>query len=357
MTSPGRWRFFAGLAAIAVLVAATVLLPRWGFLRQRAVVEAARTFSLSTIADGAYEWSVRDGRHARGDGLMRERVLAFDRADLVELELVPDLVTGANVAEGQVLATIHTPHLQRRVEQRQAERDAIVAERALLAAGARPEEIEAARRQVDLARSVRDGERTLLERTRLLAEQGAVSAVDLEVAEQQDRIRSLEIALAEAQVNVARSAAQPEALSVLDAQISALNGEIDEIQELLADNTIASPISGTLEVGGNNVVLRVYDTSTVYLRVPVPETDRLYVENGAEVAFVTASSPGTVFQGTVVDVGEDASPLNGLQIFWASVEIANPERVLRSGMSGVVRVRMGQEGNLWDWLHHTMVGY
>jgi hypothetical protein len=39
-----------------------------------------------------------------------------------------------------------------------------------------------------------------------------------------------------------------------------------------------------------------------------------------------------------VDVGQDASTLNGVQVFWLSAEIPNLEGRLCSGMSGVVEL-------------------
>lgn len=359
MTALPHWRILAGIAAILVLAVTSVLLPKWGSLRQQAVVEAARTFSLSSIEAGGYEWSVREGRHARGDGLMRERVQTFDRSDLVELVLEPDLTTGTFVNEGQVLATLKAPHLQRELDRLKAERDAVTAERSLLSAGARKEEVQAAQREVDVARAVRESEQAALERLRLLARDGAVSPQELQAAELQDRVRAMEIALAEAELAVARSSAQPEAIAALDGEIAALEAEIQHMEDLLADNVIKSPVSGTLEVGGNTVVLRVYDTHKVYLRVPVPETDRAFVENGIQTDFVTPSCPGVLFRGQVVDVGEDAAPLNGVgpQVFWASVEIANAEGQLRSGMSGVARLNTLRERSLWSWLTHAVVGY
>jgi len=357
MIRTDKWRFIAGILAIIVLACTSVLLPRWGFLRQKAVVEASQTFSLSSIANGGYEWNLRDGQPARGEGLVKERVQNFNRSDLMELELAQGLLTGDIVQEGQVLAAIHSPRLQSGFDQIRAERDALVAERALLAAGSRPEEIEEARRAVELARTIRDGERLELEKTRTLAQQGAISNLDLETAELQDRIRGLEIDLADAQLAVARSSARPEALSSLDAEIAAVNSRVDEIQALLDANTITSPIQGILEVGGNRVVLRVYNLDRVFLRVPIPESERLAVEKGAEVAFVTDSSPDRVFEGKVVDLGEDASTLNGLQVFWVSVEIDNPDHVLRSGMTGVARIRLSEERGFIAWIQQAMAAY
>ena len=92
-TSPLR----IGVAVVALLAiaAVAVLLVVPGDVRCPAVVEAARVFRLEPISPGAFAWSLRDGRPAGGQALVRERVLQFERSDLVEMELAAGLVSEA----------------------------------------------------------------------------------------------------------------------------------------------------------------------------------------------------------------------------------------------------------------------
>lgn len=357
MTGTTVPRKVAGFAAIGVLLAMAFFLPSWGNLRQRAVVEAARTFALSSIEAGGYEWSLRDGMPARGEGLLQERVQQFDRAETMEMRITPGLVSGMSIQEGDELARLVAPHLEAQRARLVAERDAKVAERALLAAGARPEEVTSAVRELELARGVRDGELPSLARARTLAEEGALSQAELETIEAQARVRDLEVALAQAEVDLARSPAQPEEQAVLTAEIAALDAQITQMDRLLEDNVIRSPITGIAEMGGNSFVVRVYDLGKAYLRIPIPETSRLLVERDAAVKFTTPSSPDRVFEGRIVDLSEDASTLNSAQVFWASAEIDNPDNALRSGMSGVARIHMASGAGVFAWLAYELWGF
>jgi len=337
-------RTVMGVTAIAALALLAFVLPRWGELRLRAVVEAGHTFNLAAIERGSYEWTLRDGRPARGQGIVRQRVLRFERADLVELELVPELLNGQAVSAGQQLATFRSPRTERRLAEFKAQRESLEAERALLAAGGRPEEVREARAELELAEATREGELPQLERIRALADEGLVTEAELEAALLQDEIRRMEIELARAALAVTRSSARPEALAALDGEITSLDARLAELNILLDENRIECPIDGILEIGGNRNVFRVYDIDVVYLRIPVPEADRERVSIGDRVQFTTPAYPGVRFVGGLVDVGENAINLNGAQIFWASAEFDNPAHELRSGMTGIVRMQLSGSG-------------
>jgi hypothetical protein len=350
-------RTLVGIAAIVVLIVLALALPRWGELRLRAVVEAGHTFNLASIGQGSYEWTLRDGRPARGQGIIRQRVLRFERSDLVELELMPGLSNGDLVTEDQQLASFHSPRTQRRVTELVAMRESLGAERALLEAGGRPEEVREARARLNLAEAAREGELPQLERLRALADQGLVTDAELEAAELDDQIREMEIELARAALAVTRSSARPEALAAVDGEIASLDARMAEFNGLLEENRIECPIAGVLEIGGNRNVLRVYDIDEVYLRIPIPEASRYRVHIGDPVDFETPSHPRRTFVGEVVDLGENAINLNGSQIFWASAVIDNAAHELRSGMTGVVKLQLHGEGEgLGRSLWRNLVG-
>jgi hypothetical protein len=154
------------------------------------------------------------------------------------------------------------------------------------------------------------------------------------------------------------SSARPEALQVLDAQIAALDARAAELAARLEGETIVSPISGLLEMGGRSVVLRIYDLDPVYLRLALPERERHRVQVGSQVLFTTQATSLADFTGRVVDISEDAATApDGTQVFWVSAEVANPELLLRSGMSGVARLDMdggaGQVLGFWRELLGT----
>jgi multidrug efflux pump subunit AcrA (membrane-fusion protein) len=314
----------------------SLVLPRWGGVRDRAVVEAGRTFVLMSPSPGGFTWNLLDGRPAGNQAPVSHQHVQFDRAELVELKLAPDLATGATVVVGQQLAVIGSPALVRRLSELRAERAGLVAELALLHAGGRAEEVAEAERRLELAEARRAGERANLERTRSLRQEGLASESDLEMAQLRDESLRLDVELAKAQLAAVHGAARPEALKLLDAQIAGLDARLAELEEMSEAYQIRTPIPGILELGGSTEILKVHDLDTVYLRIPILQGARYRIDIGSRVLFRTPACPGRRFAGAIVDVGAQAINLNGRQIFWGSALVDNPEHLLRAGMSGSV---------------------
>jgi HlyD family secretion protein len=350
---PGRLRQVAGLGAILTLLVLAIAVPHWGGLRLKALVDADQTFRLHALEGGVHQWSLRSGWAAEGEGLVREQVLAFERSDLVELEMDPSLSPGDVVQKDQVVAWLRSPRDERRRTELEALRAELAAQRDLLAAGQRPEEVQEARQRVLLAQAAWEGHQLELERVRRLRAESAISDAELEQAEVQDRLLALELEVARAAVQVASSSARPEAIAAVQARMDALSARVTELEERLHGLTIRSPITGLLEMGGRRVVLRIYDLDPVYLRMALPEADRHRIRVGAPVRFSAPAVDGHIFEGTVVDISEDAATVNGSQVFWVSAEVPNASQLLRSGMSGVAQMdlevaRKGLLRSLWD---------
>lgn len=352
MANTGWLRIVLGGAAVTALLALSLFLPRWGGVRERAVVEAGRTFLLMSPNPGEYTWNLLDALPARNQTPVQHRYVQFDRGELVELALAHDLATGTEVDSGQLLASIENPALERELNELIAGRDALVAELALLRAGGRLEEVTEAERGLELAEAVRTGEQPNLERTRSLHRDSMVSDAELELVELQDETRRLEIELARAQLEVVSGPARPEALRALDARIAVLDAGIAELGTKTEALVVRTPIAGILEMGGSTNLLRVYDLGTVYLRIPIPQAARYRIDIGSEVQFRTPACPDERFDGVIVDLGENGINLNGRQVFWGSARVDNPERLLRSGMTGnvVINAEGGGPGlipSLW----------
>ena len=112
--SSARIRLLAGAGAILLLVIMAIAIPHWGGLRLKAMVDADQTFRLTALSEGSHQWSLRNGWPAEGEALVREQVLEFERSDLVELAINPELSPGDEVEEGQIVAWLRSPRDVRR---------------------------------------------------------------------------------------------------------------------------------------------------------------------------------------------------------------------------------------------------
>ncbi len=338
----------AGSAALLVLAGLAVIAPSWGGLREPALVSASRTFQLSAPEPERYEWALTDGS-APGEQVLSRHSLLLERGELAGVALAPIAPAGSRepeVAAGQVLATLSLPRSERALAELRAAREALLAQRALLGAGAREAEVEQARRGLELARARLDRAEAVTRRLEALPPEGAVSEAERQDAELKRAERARAVDLAAAALIAARSPARPEAISEIDARLAAIDAGIAELEARLAEARIESPIAGVVDRGGGEpgVLLRVYELDPVYLHVPVDAAHYHRLRVGDPVRFVTASSPDREFRGELVAARAGASLLGGRSVVWVSVRVPNPRGLLRPGMIGEVELSPGAPG-------------
>ena len=324
--------------AVVIIAGLAFLAVPTGELRCSAVVDAAETFSIESVEPGSYRWTLRDGSAPGGQVLVRQRALQFERSDLVEMSLAPALATGAMVDEGQPVATVCSLRAGTRLSEMRSQRDSLAAQRALLAAGGAPEVVEEARRRVDVAEAVVASGQAELARLRLLADKGLASSGELEVAELEAEIDRLGVELAQSMVEVAKGPARPQSLTEVDARLTAVDAGIQELQRLVQEEQVLSPIQGIAGLGPPGTELRVDRLDTVYLDIPIPLGIGSRVQKDAEVLFTTSAIPGTTFRSVLVELATGATSVQGRPVIWASARIDNPELLLRPGMVGTAYV-------------------
>jgi hypothetical protein len=353
------WAAFLALALLGLSLFAGMV--GSNALSLRALVVANRTYPLSAVGPGRYTWTLEDGRAAGGSSLMNEQALRFDENELVELSVGEGVEPGKRVEAGQILARVRVPRHQQRLAELQGQRESLQAERDLLAAGGRTEEVLQSQRlrEVALARLAQN--QAEVERLVGLQASGAVSEQELAMLRQEGEVLRREVAVTEAAIALTRSSARPEALSALDAQMRAVDAGIADLDALLALDEIKSPIGGLVQrsaiTAESQVFLQVVDTSAVYLRYPLSQAERARVKPGAPVHFSTPALGREPISGEVVDVATVAAPVNGQLTFWSTARVDNASGLLNPGMMGDLRVELApDEAGALGWIIGRIVG-
>lgn len=332
-----------GVFAFLALVALTLFVPSWGRLRLPALVRGAQVFTISSLQPGRYLYGLRSNREAGASTLIRQRLLEFERSDLVELELNESIVTGTEIEVGQPVAAIHSLRNQQRLQHLQADHDALLAQRALLKAGGLPAEVQAAKARVAVARAERDAAQAELRRARDLAAAGLISDSEFDVLKSKEHVCLLEVESSLAEVEVARDSARPEAISEIDAEITALQANIAELNRLVDEKIVVSPIAGVVRLGAADCEIEIHSVNTVYLAIPVPGDKRAQIDLGSAVRFVGESAVSPALDGTIVAIDTEITVINGQAMVWASAEIDNRSRSLTPGMTGVAEILVSRE--------------
>ena len=346
-------RTAAGLLAAIILGGMALALPGGGLVQQRAIVTPSQTFSLTQPEPGLYQWSLSGGPAPEGAAVITRGELLVDRGDQVELTLTPGLLSGATVGTDTPLAELSSARFNRQVVVLQARLTATQARRDRLEQGGNIE-ISAARQRVRVAQARRAQTRTELTRIESLHTQGAASDADLNNAQLADRVSQTEVSLAQAEVEVAGSASQPAGLAVIDAEMTGIAAQLEELNDLSIEH-ITSPITGQLALAGSPELITVSDTSILYARFPVSERLAGGLSIGDTVRFT--STAGQLVDGELVTMSRQARTLHGEQVFWACATLASTDAELLPGNSGTIQFASpGYTGGVFGSLWRKVVG-
>ena len=152
--------------------------------------------------------------------------------------------------------------------------------------------------------------------------------------------------------------------------------ELSRAQEVLDKSKLRSPIDGVVATprvdsfAGKKLALgdsfaEVVDTSRVIVDVAIDDDDAGLLRAGQAAAIKLNSYPTRTFHGQVLLVSQKAESVHETPVFYARVAISNGDGVLRSGMEGRGKVKVGTYpagyvllrrpsiwvmSKLWDWM-------
>jgi RND family efflux transporter MFP subunit len=140
-----------------------------------------------------------------------------------------------------------------------------------------------------------------------------------------------------------------EDVSSAQAAVAQAQASVDTAQRQLSDTYIRSPISGVVSarsadpgqiVSPGEVLARVVDLGSVYLKGDVPEKYLARVHKGQPVTVRIEAIPGSSFKGLVTEVYPSGSTSN--RNFSVRVSIPGTSATVRPGMSASGEILIGR---------------
>jgi HlyD family secretion protein len=266
---------------------------------------------------------------------------------------------GDRVQRGQLIVQLDPTNYTRALEnarlalqKAQANLDKLRSDQASALATARQNLASA---EVAYANARRDLEaaRTNLQATQKLYELGGASAQSLQNA--RDAYAKAQAALEVAQVNLTtarqalslRSSANAQDLRNAQIAVEQARLEVKNAEENLADTKIYAPFDGVVSevnaqvgsigvgatVSNSTALLTLIDDSSVNLPVQIDESEIARVKVGQKVEVTLDAFSGETFEGKVTAIAPKAQIQQNIAFFYVTVNIPNPERKLRPGMS------------------------
>ena len=179
-------------------------------------------------------------------------------------------------------------------------------------------------------------------------EQAQATTADVTVAQAQIQIAGGELAQAEAQYDKLANGGTPAEIAVLEAEVARAEAALSQAEAALNKARITAPFSGTIgnvlyksgEVVSSGVpILVLGDTSSLRVETTdLNEVDAAQVGVGSTVTLTFDALPGMTTQGEIVRIAPMASAGQGGTNFSATIELSDPPKALRWGMTAFVDI-------------------
>jgi HlyD family secretion protein len=293
---------FAGIGGVALLVLAVVLFPsirRWTSA-ERSV--DATTLRIATVTRG----------ELLRDISVQGRVIASLHPTLFSPgQGIVSLRTnaGAQVKQGDILATIDSKELQSAYEQAHAQLLSIRAEAERSKILARQAALRA-RQQVDLLALRFEAAKRELARNERTFQEGLSNKADLESAQDSVRIAEMELAQATRELDLSRETSSFE-IQTREQQVVSQESRASDLAKRVDELTIRAPFDGMVAsvavqdrdaVAPNQAVLTVVNLSSLELEIALPEE---YAGETAIGTPATIAFNGHEYQGKVMAVSPE----------------------------------------------------
>ncbi|NLB88475.1 MAG: HlyD family efflux transporter periplasmic adaptor subunit [Syntrophomonadaceae bacterium] len=266
---------------------------------------------------------------------------------------------GAEVEEGQILATLSRPDLTV-----QRERDLLNIEQAKsklndLISGARPEEIQAAEAKLNIAKENLEKVKTDLNRYETLYESGAISLQELENARLKLELAQNELAIAQANLNLLNAGPTTGSVEQATLEVERLESILKATNIMMEDLIIKSPLNGTVlscnyepgeYVSMGAKLFNIANLNDLWITVYIPSDELSQISLGQEVeCYISGDS--NVYKGKVVHVADkgeftpktiQTKKERANIVFAVKVSLDNENNRLKPGMPADVVFKRGE---------------
>jgi len=284
--------------------------------------------------------------------------LAFETNGRISSMLVSE---GARVAPGQLLAAVDDRQLALTRDAASARVDSQRAELAKLVAGARVEEIEKLRADLEAATTEADNAARSAERSRDLAERKLASPQEYDNARTAAEAAKAHAGAARAALDLALAGTRAEEISAARAKLAALETELSLAGVKLGYARLHAPAAGVVQnrilepgdmAGPDRPVFTLALTSPLWARVYLAEPDLGRVQQGQPALVYSDSYPGKGYPGWIGYIAPSAeftpktvqtTELRVDLVYQARVYVCDPEDELRLGMPVTVQMDLTAE--------------
>jgi len=316
------------------------------------LVEPSVRWTLTELRPGSYESKATDLTTGQ---TIHYRLYQFDRPAFLDLNLprfASEVDSRIECVAGKCVASVSSSSLDIDRVERISALERAKAQLASLKAGAKPERLNLARVAVEQARAELEAYRPTFERHKRLRGEGIVSEQLWEEVSATQRLRELNLKLAEAELKVLTTGDQPEEIAAAEIKVAGLQEELDAVEAMASAQNIVSPVSGWLRLGGpDGAMVSVTGLDSMVVRIMVPQRVGHLPDKEYPTKALVPGVSQELATGYVLRVDRRAVLTEAGPYITVYALVGNPTGLLEEGMQGRARVYCGRTSllnRMWE---------
>ncbi len=328
----------------------------------RCEIQALESFALRSSPDGTITQELFRGGSSEQKSI---NLLKLVSDQYGALNLVTKVKEGERIEKGKVVAELSSSSYLSDLEQTRASLRGARERHALLKKGPREDSLRQAGERVAQAEAELRLKEKELKRLTDLHHKTLISSQELEQAQTEHEVLSLELEIAKSNLKILKNGARPEELEIAAAETEELEAKVSFLEAQISACRMKSPISGLVTSLGSErnfspgqnfwgLSIANLDTMLVVMRVSEKHLDVL--RQGQSVKLKVKSYPFSSFWGEVFKISQEAEEDQAKNIFRVTCKIENQNHHLKPGMSGYAKIYCGKR-SIFNVLTRRIVSY
>lgn len=316
---------------IAFLLYASTIVKVPYQITSKAYFMPALEYNLIRTIEGNLITSLKDN----SSGVVKNYgITEFERGDVVQFMVSEELIKQKSVKAGDTIGWILSNEQQKILIQLKGELGVLKAEFDFYTTGQKPEDIETAKVQWELAKQQLDIQKKLMQRSAILFKDSVIAQQEYDIELNNLKVKEIEVGIAEARYMSITTGEKKEQERLILAKIKNIESQIGQVSARLAYFTFTSPISGMLIAqrgldtifGGN--VISIGNTDKWVGLTPVQLRERAFIHLG-DTLFCSESV------GKITGIDNSVKIIDGKQAFYITTEWESKNNILPGSIDEV----------------------
>ena len=276
----------------------------------------------------------------------------FERGDIAELNINPQLISGQQINKGDTIAFIHSFDIENELTELRSEIEVEKASLNVLKSGEKVSIINEAEKKYDYAiQQLKLDEKTFL-RQQTLFQDSVISAAEFDQVENVYQLAKINLNILENELLSLKSGDKPSEINLINEKINSIKINIEILENQKDQYFIISPRSGIINFSpALGQYFSISDNNEYILKIAIQLKNRKHLDSLSSINFEIAGD-NAINSASLLQINDKVESIGSHQIFFIKAIADNNDNISR-GMAVQCKIAC-DDVSLFEYCMRTM---